>query len=318
MTSVSEAIDGTRLRNQVGKHLQLVGPSTHNTNPLLQGSFTMAKLRPGLSLHCTDVMHLRDICSHMLVEQPCIKVLLRLEGNAQVEIGCRNLPLNAGLGTRAAPLAAMVSICEPETLKRYSQAGTRQRMVVLTLRSDWLEEAGFTESPLQEHLCIQSWRPSRRAIALAEQLIHPLGPSGPLQRLIQESRALELVSEAFTHLSSQNTDACMLTASETHRIRRLQELLDSGEADLLDMSGIAKQVGCNVSTLQQQFRAVYGMTIFDYLREQRLQRAAHALQHDGISVAQAADIAGYSSQANFSTAFRRRYGVSPKHYRNQL
>ncbi|MBP8278605.1 MAG: helix-turn-helix transcriptional regulator, partial [Propionivibrio sp.] len=35
----------------------------------------------------------------------------------------------------------------------------------------------------------------------------------------------------------------------------------------------------------------------------------------GVSVARAAEIAGYSSQANFSTAFRRHFGLSPKHYR---
>ena len=47
-------------------------------------------------------------------------------------------------------------------------------------------------------------------------------------------------------------------------------------------------------------------------------RAAWALRHDGASVARAAEIAGYASQANFSTAFRRHFGQPPKTYRARV
>jgi AraC-like DNA-binding protein len=54
------------------------------------------------------------------------------------------------------------------------------------------------------------------------------------------------------------------------------------------------------------------MSIFDYLRESRLKRAALAIEKKGHSIAYAAAIAGYSSAANFSTAFRKYFGISPK------
>jgi AraC-like DNA-binding protein len=66
-----------------------------------------------------------------------------------------------------------------------------------------------------------------------------------------------------------------------------------------------------VNTLQRHFRAMWGTTVAQYLREGRLSRARLALERDGISVAQAACIAGYGSAANFATAFRRRFGVPP-------
>ena len=47
-------------------------------------------------------------------------------------------------------------------------------------------------------------------------------------------------------------------------------------------------------------------------REQRLARAWAALEQTGCSVAEVAHGAGYSSAANFSTAFKRRFGISPK------
>jgi AraC-like DNA-binding protein len=109
-----------------------------------------------------------------------------------------------------------------------------------------------------------------------------------------------------------------LAASVLARMQRLQDLLDSGEADAMDMHGIAQCVGSNATTLQQQFRQLHGQTIYDYLRAQRLQHAATALQLRGVSIAEAAEMAGYTSPANFSTAFRRKFGFSPKHARQRL
>lgn len=312
-------IDVVRLSTQIGQGHQLLSPDLQCGAPLMQGSFSITRLREGLSLHCTDIVHLRDMATQFLMHEECVKVLLKLEGNAQVVVGRRSLPLDAGEGDRAVPHGAIVAVHAPETFKRHSRAGSRQRMVVLTLRPSWFDAAGISLDRFHEHLAVQSWQPSRRAVAIAEQLLHPVGFEGTMHRLHLESRSLELIAEAFSQTPADPLPASpSMPASASQRVRRLRELLDSGEADHLDMTAIARFMGCNASTLQQQFRAVCGQTIFDYLRQHRLQRAAMALQQQGASVAQAAEVAGYSSQANFSTAFRRHYGVPPKHYRNRL
>ena len=70
--------------------------------------------------------------------------------------------------------------------------------------------------------------------------------------------------------------------------------------------------------LQRQFRAVFGTTVFAYLRECRLLRARRALEHDGVTVGQAAMVAGYTSAANFATAYKRRFGHAPKLARSRV
>lgn len=316
------AIDPHRLRTQVGQGHQLLCPAGAGTGAapaLMRGSFSITRLREGLSLHCTDVIHLHDLATQFQIEDQSIKVLLRLEGNAQVAIGAQSLRLDAGEGRGAVPLGAVVALSAPDVFRRHSRAGTRQRMVVLTLKPAWLDAAGLSRKAFGEHLSVHPWRPTPRAVAIAGQLIHPPGLDGPMQRLHQESRALELIAEALAApMAGAAPAASALPASACERVRRVQKLLDSGEADAMDMRAIARWIGCNANTLQQQFREVCGRTIFDYLRQRRLQRAAHALQHEGVSVARAAEIAGYSSQANFSTAFRRHFGLQPKHCRNRL
>lgn len=315
----ARAIEAERLSTQVGQGFQLLAPAVGTASPLMQGSFSIARLRDGLSLHCTDIVHLHDMVTQFVIQEESLKIMLKLEGNAQVVVGRQALPLNAGEGRDAVPQGAVVTLNAPDTFQRHSRAGTRQRMVVLTLKPAWFDAAELPQDLLREHLSVYAWQPTSRAVALAEQLIHPVGLDAPMLQLHQESRALELIVEALSQATrGKASRSAAMPASAVQRVRRLQKFLDSGEADDLDMRAIAQSMGCNANTLQQQFREVCRQTIFEYLRQGRLQRAAHALQHEGVSVARASEIAGYTSQANFSTAFRRHFGLLPKHCRNRL
>jgi AraC-like DNA-binding protein len=53
------------------------------------------------------------------------------------------------------------------------------------------------------------------------------------------------------------------------------------------------------------------------MRETRLQAARDAMDKDGLTIGQAAFLAGYSSPANFSTAFKRVFGISPSEARER-
>jgi AraC-like DNA-binding protein len=315
----SRAIDAVVLQTLIGQDYQVLSPAQRSPSPLMQGYFSNVALRDGISMHCTDILQLQDMATQLEMREEGIKVLIKLEGNADVFMDEHTLPFVANKNPSAAPQGAVVALNAPATFRRYAKTGAHQRMVVLTVTPAWLEAAHMRPLFNLKHLAMHSWKPTPRAVAIAEQLLHPGELGGMLHRLLQESRALELLAEAFGQILLPPTPpATALSSGSLQRARRLQQFLDSGDADQLDMSSIAQAMGCNATTLQQQFREMCGQTIFEYMRLQRLQRAAHALVHRGVSVAHAADIAGYSSQANFSTAYRKHFGITPKHSRNRL
>ena len=321
--SGANQIDLNALSQRIGQGYQLVAGDLPASSAILEGQFSIARLREGFFLHCTNITHHHDMTARFPLLKEGIKVLLKLEGNAEVSFGTTPIHLDAGQGATASPCGAIVTLSQPESFERRCRANTTERMVVITLTPAWFAAASLDIGRFQPHLSIRPWQPSPRAIVIAEQLVRPPAFEGSMHTIYQESRALELVAEALGEAQpglppNSQPASSGLHPAEYQRICRLQELLDSGEADQLDMSRIAQHIGCNPSTLQQQFRLVFGQTIFDYLRERRLQRAAGALQRDGVSVARAAEIAGYSSQANFSTAFRRHFGIAPKHLRQKL
>ena len=99
---------------------------------------------------------------------------------------------------------------------------------------------------------------------------------------------------------------------------RLVDLLDSGEADSWSLDHIARETGVNATTLQRQFRSLKGMTVFEYQRGRRLNSAREALEREGATVTEAAWRAGYNSPANFATAFKRQFGISPRQVRSRV
>lgn len=282
---------------------------------VLNGTLSLTELRDGFFLHRTDVTYLCGMTSRFPLSGNGVKIVLKLQGGGRLRIGGLALPLPAGPGARA----ALVTLRESALYEHRCRASSRERMLVITLMPHWLEQAGLGDLNARPHLSMTAWTPSPRAAYLAEQLLSaPGAQDGPLQGLVQERLALELVIEALAQLEPAQCGMAVaettttLRPAEYQRACRLRDWLDSGAADALTLGAIAQHMGCNASTLQSQFRQAFGKAIFDHLRESRLRRAADAITAQGISMAQAAELAGYRSPGNFSTAFRRVYGFSPR------
>ena len=77
------------------------------------------------------------------------------------------------------------------------------------------------------------------------------------------------------------------------------------------VASLAEKVHLSRSAFARRFAQSVGTTPMVYLTRLRLQLAKAALAERGISVAEAALIAGYATEAAFSRAFKRLHGRSP-------
>ena len=76
-------------------------------------------------------------------------------------------------------------------------------------------------------------------------------------------------------------------------------------------------VGMSRSAFSNRFSELVSMTPHQYIKLVRLQRAAHLLTTTDNSVMTIAEAVGYQSEAAFSTAFKRHFGIRPGEYRQQ-
>jgi AraC-like DNA-binding protein len=284
---------------------------------LLQGSVHTEELRPGLVLYRTAVRDLHSLRTSNLLH-PGLKLCMLLQGSSELGYGSRRF----ALGPQAEHGAAvLVNLAEPDRFVRQWRRGRSERKVTLTLRPEWFGDAGLEDAGIdafrREHLAVAPWRPSPRALALAGQLASPPPLTAGLQRLWLESRCLDLAGEALGAVSRAEAPAPApgLDTRGLRRLRALRDFLDSGAADGMGLADIARHAGMSAAHLQRHFPRVAGTTVIDYLRGRRLQAAHDALERGEADVAAAALLAGYRSPANFATAFRRRFGVTPRQVR---
>jgi AraC family transcriptional regulator, transcriptional activator of the genes for pyochelin and ferripyochelin receptors len=132
--------------------------------------------------------------------------------------------------------------------------------------------------------------------------------SGGARILFLESCALGLLAaqiDAASHRAPLPSDI-----ADHQQMHRARAWLDDHLHNPPSIIELARIVGVNDFKLKRSFKAAFGVTIFGYVRQRRMERAAAHL-HDGLSVADAADAAGYVCPRCFADAFRRHYGVLP-------
>ncbi|SHO58647.1 helix-turn-helix domain-containing protein [Vibrio quintilis] len=78
---------------------------------------------------------------------------------------------------------------------------------------------------------------------------------------------------------------------------------------------IARQMHTNRTTLSKAFKQAFGCTIFYWLYERRMERAADYLLRTYYDIRQVAYRVGYPDANNFSTAFKKKFGSSPGQFR---
>ena len=94
-----------------------------------------------------------------------------------------------------------------------------------------------------------------------------------------------------------------------------QELLHARFRERVGLSAIATAVGVSPSHLAREFRAHFGTTLGDYVRDLRAEWVATQLTRTAMTLSEIGIAAGFSDQSHLTREFRRRFGATPGEWR---
>lgn len=100
-------------------------------------------------------------------------------------------------------------------------------------------------------------------------------------------------------------------------LRAAMRFIAQNLGEVPSLAELARKVGTHDKRLSAIFRAHLNMTVFGYIREARLRRGQELLADSSMSVQGIADLVGFRSTCNFTTAFRERQGMTPSQFRQQ-
>src|SRR5438309_5894111 len=134
------------------------------------------------------------------------------------------------------------------------------------------------------------------------------------QVLWYQSKALELMAH-FLFVPKNPEFFCMRQKRVAReRVERTKELLARDLANPPTLEMIGQEVGCSPFYLSRIFSREVGLTIPQYLRNLRMERAGELLRTGRYNVTEAATEVGYSSLSHFSKAFCETIGCCPVLY----
>lgn len=286
--------------------------------PVLDGEQHVQTLHDGLVLYLSHSRDLVDASSHNRLA-PGITAAFLLHGEAEVSLPRQRLHFDA---RHSGQRAMLLNLTDADQFQRHWLSGRQETKICLSLTPDWLQRFAFSSQLRSDNLQRLSrshwqhlaWQPSAETFQRAQQLLAQDADQPPLlQRLQRESFALDLASDILRSIDQPAEKR--LGSHLQRRLLRLKDWLDSGAANHLSIAQMAKQLGTNPVDLQNGFRARNGITIAAYLRRQRLEQAYQAIRQQGLSIDDAANLAGYQHISSFSSAFKRQYGFPPSQAR---
>lgn len=142
-----------------------------------------------------------------------------------------------------------------------------------------------------------------------EILNNPL--SGSLGALMNEAKVMELIALHLDSVMKGNNEREKINRQDRDLFTSIREHLDITFMEDHSLKGLGKTFGVNECKLKSGFKAAFHKTIFEYIHDLRMDHAYHLLKNEGQFVNEVSSKVGYKNSNHFSTAFKKKFGVTP-------
>lgn len=134
----------------------------------------------------------------------------------------------------------------------------------------------------------------------------------------------EVLARVGVHLQRESGSDWRLLVPEPEKssdadlVARAQDMLRVVLADPPGLDRLARLVGVNRRRLNEAFQTVCGLPVYGWLREERFRQACRWVMQTSDPFIMISESLGFSNSANFSKAFRNRFGFTPSEMRAGL
>lgn len=152
------------------------------------------------------------------------------------------------------------------------------------------------------------------AIVLSQLFHFNLHPS--IKKLYFKGKVYELLSHYFNRAEDPNAEQCPFLIDEENviKIRRAKDIIIANMAEPPGLQELADEVGINLKKLKMGFRQIYGDSVYSFLFDYKMEYARKLLDSGSYNVNEVGLRIGYSTASHFISAFKKKFGTTPKKY----
>jgi len=208
------------------------------------------------------------------------------------------LPINAILSPNSFVLSVLISI------KKFHGLFSSQADQISFLNNENIGNKFYKEKKLGPMI----------SVVLNQMVQQSLHES--TYKLYLRAKVFELMSLYFNKNKEMDIEQCPFLVDDENikKIRMAKDIVISRMTEPPSLSDLAGEVKISLKKLKQGFKQVYGVSVYVFLLDYKMQVSKRLLSSGNYNVNEVALKVGYSTATHFINAFKRKFGTTPKKY----
>jgi AraC-like DNA-binding protein len=282
------------------------------------GTEVIYQLQPGITLRVLDLFFRLDGEEETSAPEKKLILSFKLRGNNKLTVeGLGDMSMSEG--------SLWVNYSKhPLCLAEDCVANQKYLLIMLLCDPEVLLQPPFEQIAEDLPDCVQRVLAGEELVAekfpMNMDLIQALGillnseTADSYNRPFIQAKTIELMCLALRNVSQQESvrGKAYISEREQAALDKVCRLLQENWQDPPVHDELVKVAGMGRSQLTKYFKLIYGSSITDYVLNIRMQRAQQLLTEGKLNVTQVALEVGYEHSNNFVSAFKRRFGITPK------
>jgi len=202
-------------------------------------------------------------------------------------------------------------------------AGSSVKGINILLDNEWLAtQLGLSSKSglLHTYLSMKTSRITTEPLdleykRLIQDVIDLVNGREQFKQIAIQNRILQLIERFFTRIAAKiekNLPNLKLSREDINRVMEVEALITRDVFSPAPfIPELAKMVNISETKLKNNFKTVYGMPIYQYFQKARMRAARDVLETHKYSIKQVALEMDYTNLSNFSTAFKKEFGILP-------
>ncbi|MFA0487907.1 helix-turn-helix domain-containing protein [Vibrio splendidus] len=338
-SALTQKVALTKKLEQTEKQIIVTQGQTKQTS-LAEGRFLSYQYNDQIFVHGGRCIELVD-SNIVSTAHSAILITILLEGKLTFGYDDLEFDLDASNG----PQGVVVNLAKPANFRRSLIQNNKMNKINILVKPQWVEprlsEHCTSKSFLDSHKAFYDLQINADIIQLTNRLTSQATPTNFQDKLVVETLTQQLLAQTLSQMPIQCCQQCTSEDSNlgssntspnstlksldlnesTDEVTtskgfdaKLEDIISYIEINLdqqLSLESIASKFSMSISNLQRRFKQSYNLTINGYIRYRRLDIARQHLERGLVSITEAAYEAGYQHPSNFTSAFKKTFGVPP-------
>nr|WP_319396285.1 AraC family transcriptional regulator [uncultured Desulfobacter sp.] len=292
-----------------------------------RGSFSSFSICEGLGIGICRCQFDEDYTARFTLKNPFFSFVFCIKGNSLLPCGL--CPVSQ---VSVSPGRSYAGFFDDRVAERKIKGRQEVISVAIHVAPDFLMElfspshlrgAEFADSLENTFKSYHFYRAhimtSQMKITIYQILNNP--HKGRVGRIYMESKALELIALRLEQVVQPDCfpeSPPLSSPGDRDRIFRARDLLIKKLSYPPSLRELARQAGMSHTQLNKGFRKVFGCTVFEYLRKERLSYARMRIEENPDDLTRIAYESGFCSSSHFAASFLKAYGIRPSEYRKSM